>query len=437
MIRPTERAVLLAAAVSAFALIVALVDDRFWVVGLAGPAVTVLAVGLDTLLAPTRHAFAVDIASPGAIYIGEPEDLVLRLALAAQAPACPCLVLCEVSALLEPPPPAAVELLPDQPVSVAFPLNAVRRGQARVEWLWLRWRGPLGLVDRIARIAVDRELPVVPNIRAVRSLAFQLTTRDAPFGARPQAQQGEGSEFVALREYVPGLDHRSIDWKHSARHRKLVCKEFQSERSQRIVLAFDTGYLMGEPLGGIPRLDHAINAALLMGYMSLRAGDQVGIFSFDAKVRHFAPPVSGVQNFARVQQAVARIDYQPQETNFTLGLTDLLGRLNRRNLVIVMTEFVDSVTADLMVQNLQRLAARHLVVFVTLQNPVLQRLVHSYPATLDDLSRAVIAEGFLRDRQVVFERLRRLGILCLDAPRERIGIDLVNRYLAIKREELV
>jgi uncharacterized protein (DUF58 family) len=53
------------------------------------------------------------------------------------------------------------------------------------------------------------------------------------------------------------------------------------------------------------------------------------------------------------------------------------------------------------------------------------------------VTRAVIADDFLRDRQIVFERLRRLGILCLDSPAERIGAELINQYLAIKRGEKI
>ena len=120
-----------------------------------------------------------------------------------------------------------------------------------------------------------------------------------------------------------------------------------------------------------------------------------------------------------------------------MGLTDLLGRLNRRSLVILQTEFVDTITAELMVENLQRMAARHLVVFVTLQDPALYSTVGAPPQTVGDVTRSVIADDFIRERQIVFERLRRLGVHCLDAPSETIDVNLVNLYLLIKRKELI
>ena len=259
----------------------------------------------------------------------------------------------------------------------------------------------------------------------------------ALFGIKPQRQQGEGSEFEALREYVPGLDPRSIDWKHSARHHSLVCKEFRSERNHQIVLAFDTGHLMSEPLEGLTKLDHAVNAGLQLGYVSLRAGDRIGVYGFDSRVRQFSQPTGGVGTFWRLQRAASELDYSPDETNFTLGLSSLAARLDRRSLIILQTEFVDTVTAELMLENVERLAGRHLVVFVCLQDPQLAATVGGEPASLNSLARSVIADEFLRERRVVLERLRRLGVHCLDVKAEQIGPALINRYLEIKRRELI
>jgi len=139
---------------------------------------------------------------------------------------------------------------------------------------------------------------------------------------------------------LAGLDSRVIDWKHSARHRKLLCKEFQTERNHQLVLAFDTGYLMREPIEGMPRLDHAINAALLLAWTSLQGGDLVGVYGFDALVRHYQQPVRGISGFARIQKAASELEYRSEETNFTLGLASLSARLKRRALVILFTDFV-------------------------------------------------------------------------------------------------
>jgi uncharacterized protein (DUF58 family) len=236
---------------------------------------------------------------------------------------------------------------------------------------------------------------------------------------------------------VPGLDHRAIDWKHSARHRKLVSKEFQAERNHQLLVAIDCGHLMGEPLDGIPKLDHAINAGLVLSYAALHAGDRVGVFGFDSEVRLHAAPNGGLRSFPRVQEAFSKLDYHDTETNFTLGLTELLTRLKQRSLVVVVSDFVDTITAEIMIENLGRLAVRHVILFVTLRDPVLAHGVERRPDNLESLSQAVIVNDLARERARVLERLRRLGVLCVDTDVDHLNTDLVNRYLSVKARELV
>jgi uncharacterized protein (DUF58 family) len=248
---------------------------------------------------------------------------------------------------------------------------------------------------------------------------------------------GDGSEFEALREYQAGLDHRAMHWKASARHRKLLCQEFRAERNHQVMVAVDTGHLMREPLSGLPRLDHAINSALLLAYLSLRTGDRVGLYGFDERVRCFAEPRGGTGAFARISRLSAELEYTESETNFTLGLLELSSRLRRRSLVVLLTEFTDTVTAELMLQNVARMAVKHLVLFVALRDAALDELFSRRPRALSDVHRAVVANDLIRNREVVLRRLRRLGAHVVDAPPADVSVQLVNRYFEIRRRELL
>ena len=239
----------------------------------------------------------------------------------------------------------------------------------------------MSLAQLSTTVEIGGAIDVVPNVRGVHKAELQFIAHDAIFGEKVQ-QKGEGTEFEALREYRPGLDTRFIDWKHSARHRKMLCKEFRTERNHPVVLAFDTGHLMIEPLGGVPRLDHAINAALRLAWLALRSGDLVGVYGFDTRIRHYTHPTRGTQNFSRVQRATAQLEYRPEETNFTLGLAELNARLKRRALVILFTDFVDTTTAELLIESMQRIANRHVAVFVTLRDSYLRDTVDKSPRSL-------------------------------------------------------
>ena len=144
-----------------------------------------------------------------------------------------------------------------------------------------------------------------------------------------------------------------------------------------------------------------------------------------------------MSSFGRLQRATAELDYHHQETNFTLGLAELSARLKRRALVILFTDFVDTVTAELLIESMQRVANRHLMVFVTQRGSVLQRAVDAPPRQFEDVAQAVIAQDFLRERSIVFERLERLGIHCLDVPSQGLPVALINRYLLIKQRGLI
>jgi len=437
MMRPTPRAVLLFACGIAPALFLVIFRPQLWAWSLYYGALVLLAIAVDAVLAFPVRALRVTTEGPDSLQIGESGALTVTIAPTPYPRPTAFELLCELTGYAEPPAIVAATLMPGEEARATIPLVPRQRGRLAIDAMWLRWRGPLGLVRQWRRIAVDRAIDVVPNVRGVHSQALQFFAREAIYGVRTQHQKGEGTEFDSLREYAPGLDSRFIDWKHSARHGKLLCKEFRTERNHHVVLAFDTGYLMREPLDGLPRLDHAVNSGLLLAWISLQGGDLVGLYGFDAALRQFQQPVRGMSNFTRLQRAVAGLDYHHEETNFTLGLAGLNARLKRRALVILFTDFVDTVTAELLIEATERVANRHVVVFVTLRDAVLHGMADAAPERFEDVAKAVVAHDFLRDRSIVLERLQRLGVHCLDVPSRSLPVNLINRYLMIKQRGLL
>ena len=449
MIHPTPRAAVLAGAAVPLAVAVALAAPSYWPFGVAWLAILLAGFGLDALTLFGRGRLVAELRRPKALHVGERETvaLVLRGPRSAAVD-----VLLDMEGPALPLPGQRVPAGDESVVELPFTVSTTRRGMVCFPQVWLRTRGPLSLAGQTRRQLVDAEIVVLPNVVAVRRQALVLSTTDAPLGAKPQHQKGSGSEFEALRDYAAGLDRRAIDWKHSARHGKLLCKEFQTERNHHIVLALDTGHLMAEPsmeepsaeaarmeepVHGIAKLDHVCTALLLLSYISLKAGDRVGLCTFDARIGSYLAPSAGLSVMARVQNALATVEYSTAETNFTLALAELGGRLTRRSLIVVATDFVDTVTADLMVKNLGHLASRHLMVFLTPANSALAKQFGGDFGNVADIARAVVANDLLRERRAVFARLRRLGVSCVEAPVEQLGPELVNRYLAIKARDLI
>ena len=437
MIRPTLRAVLLFSATVPLGLVVLVVSSELWLLSLDLSLFVLVLIAIDALLCPSFHRLGVDYAMPGRLFIGTEGALHLTITQKGRARSVLFEALLEQRGHLDPPAVRQLVGTREQPASVQLPIVPKRRGEVFVDAVWLRWRGPFGLAERTARVAIARKIDVLPDVRGISSAAVQFFSRDAIDGIKVQQQKGEGAEFESLRDHAAGLDNRFIDWKRSAKHLKLLSKEFRVERNHQIVLAFDTGHLMAEPIEGLPRLDHAIHAGLLLGWISLRSGDYVGSFGFDAGVRQFMPPSRGLSYFIKLQSGSSQLAYQTEETNFTLGLAELNFRLKRRALVVLFTEFIDTTTAELLLESLHRMVNRHAVIFVTLRDPLLPNIIDAKPESFQTIAEAVVAHDLLRERAVVLERLTRMGVHCLEVPPRGLAVSLVNRYLTIKERGLL
>lgn len=437
MIAPTPRAAALFALTVPLALVLVAIDVQYAAVAVAGALLVLAGFAADVLAAAQLRRLDVAVRPPERLLIGETGRVAVEVGAARFSRRTAIDVLLDYRGEVDGGGVQRVFLEPGSGLRLQIALTPRRRQKIHLDALWLRWAGPLNLGRFIRRIPLDAAVDVVPNVHGSGGTALRMLAQDALHGLKPQTQRGEGTEFDALRDYAPGHDPRQVDWKHSARHRKLLCKEFRTERNHHVVLAFDTGRLMREPIDGIPRLDHCVNAGLALGAIALRGGDLVGLYGFDAAVRTYLAPLRGMERFVRLQRATADLAYHPEETNYTLGLAELTMRLRRRALVILFTEFVDTITAELMIESLGRMANHHVVVLVTLRDRALERALDAEPASVETVAGAVIAEHFRRDRSVVLERLSRLGLHCLDVAPGGLSVALVNRYLDIKSRGLL
>lgn len=317
------------------------------------------------------------------------------------------------------------------------PISCNARGTFKLNNIWLHWPSRCGLFDIISRKMIDAEIMGTPNIQPVLSGKIETQVQAELYGLKDTGMRGEGSEFHQLREYVPGMDPRMIDWKRSARHGDLVARETHVEQNHQIIMCIDNGYLMREEIAGLPKIDRAINAALATTWAAGIGGDLVGFYSFDSRPQTFLPPTPGRKAFNRIRAKASALAYSSVESNHTLALAHLNGLLNRRSLIIVFSDFVDSITAELMVENLAVLNRQHLLIFVALKDPAVDRIMHPKEPTLKNVARAVSAGQIQKERLLVLDQLRRLGVLCLDIAPSQLTPELVSAYLDIKARELI
>jgi uncharacterized protein (DUF58 family) len=434
MIYPTRRAVFLAAAGAPLALVLALLGGPLWLLGLAWVAGVAAALLADGLLGASPFAAEIGVQAPETYFLGRPGLVEVRVRFAGRAPGSLELAL-ETNDKLDVEPGSAKARVDAGEARASFALNPLRRGEGEIRTLWARWTGPLGLTVRQRREAVGAVAPIILDMPAIKEAAGRLVSSTLLTGSHLQFELGGASEFHALVDYRPGMNRRMIDWKQSARHRVLLAKEFEVERNHHIVLAIDAGRQMCEPVRGRPRVDRALQAGLLLAFGAIKAGDRVGLYAFDERPRLWTGTLGGAGAFPVLQRLATRIDYRPSETNYTLGLVQLSAHLQRRSLVVIFTEFTDSTTAELMIENIGRLLKTHLVVFVVSEDEELEGLEQAEIHRSSDVAKAVLAGAIASERELVVTRLRRMGVDILRADFDSLGPALLARYAEIKQRD--
>ncbi|KLE34802.1 hypothetical protein AAW00_06685 [Aurantiacibacter luteus] len=435
---PTARTLVLLALLAPLAVVVAATAPGAWVVAPAAGLALLLVVLIDGWLAGSLRDLRYYV--PADVEVGQPAMLRVDATIERDGDA----ALPEAAIGFDPRlgehGRAAFRLQPTGEANGFTGMGEavpVRRGSGALHDLWLRWAGPLGLAVRQRHLALEATLRVWPDLSPVRSPVLQRFLRDSQFGLVARRIRGEGTQFEALSEYEAGMDRRRIDWKASARHTALYARENESERDNQIVFAFDCGQSMIEPVDGLPRIDRAVSAALTAAYVALKGGDRVALFGFADQPQLMTPFVADTRAFHRLQSAAAELDYTPREPNFTLALATLASRLKRRSLIVLFSDFADPTSAELMVESVERLVRHHLVIFVTMIDTELEDLAAIEPASIGDIAMAVSADSLVRQRALVLERLRRLGVNVIEAAHDAIGYRLIDLYLEKKRSEAI
>jgi uncharacterized protein (DUF58 family) len=436
LIYPTRLAVLAAAGGILFTLVVAAAMPGLWYAGLAWPVAVLVLTAADAFAAAGHGEAKLEV--PHTAYVGATVEALATVTLRGRTFPAEAEVAVETNALIGVEDDGRLLIALDRGIGAAMlPLTMSRRGTGRLERLWLRWRGPLGFAWRQRRVDLGSAILVLPDVRPVNERGAQVFQRHALQGLIAQINRGDGTDFDALVEYRSGMDRRAIDWKQSARHLKLHAKEFRSERNNQIVFAIDGGRQMSEPVAGLPRVDRAVSAMLLTGWVALKLGDRVALHAFDSRPRIASGVISGSAAFPELQRLAASIDYSGEETNYTFALTTLATRLTRRSMIVLFTEFTDLTSADFMVRAARRMVETHLLLVVVLRDEELESIADSMPRRPEDITRAVTAAALIRDRRLALTRLQHLGVHVIESEYDRVGERLVAGYIDLKRRNLL
>jgi uncharacterized protein (DUF58 family) len=316
-------------------------------------------------------------------------------------------------------------------VIVTTRLTPSRRGDHRPDRVTVRSLGPLGLAGRQGAHQVPWRLRALPPFESRKHLPSRLQRLSELEGRTPVMVRGAGTEFDTLRPYVIGDDVRSIDWRATARSNDVVVRTWRPERDRRVVIVLDTGRTAAARVGDAPRLDSAMDAALLLAALAGRAGDHVALLAHDARSRAWVEGAEGADLLPTLVRTMATLDAELVETDLRAIVGQVLAKRRQRALVVLITAIEPAVVRDGLLKALPTLVAKHQVVVASISDPRASALRVDRDG-VDAIYAAASAEAADRERRAVSDFLRTQGVEVVEADPEHIAPALADRYLALK-----
>jgi uncharacterized protein (DUF58 family) len=279
---------------------------------------------------------------------------------------------------------------------------------------------------------------VYPNLS--EAAQFSLMARKGRLqqvGIRQARLQGAGREFESLRDYMPDDELRRIDWKATARRGKLVSRQYEVERSQTVLLALDVGRTMLAEIDGVPKLDYALHAALLLAYVASLTEDRIGLLVFSDTVHTYLPPKRGRSQVYAILDAVYNAKATLAEPDYRAAFAYLHARWRRRSLLVCFTDLWDPDSSRQTISELVSQQPRHLTAAVTLLDTRVLRLAEQEADTAPHIYEKAVAMQVLEDRKRANATLSQRGVLVVDSRADKLSAELVNRYLEIKERTML
>nr|WP_026072783.1 DUF58 domain-containing protein [Nodosilinea nodulosa] len=331
------------------------------------------------------------------------------------------------------PMPLEVTLTGQETETITFTVNPKQRGDYAWGDLQIQQRSPLGLAWADWTVPAAETVAVYPDLIGLNQLSVKLALQ-ATGTLKQKRRMGVGTEFAELREYGTGDDLRFVDWKATARLGQPLVRVLEPEREQTLLILLDRGRLMTAQVQGLTRFDWGMNAALSLALAGVSRGDRVGLGVFDRTLHTWMPPKGGRANFQQMLERLTPIEPVLEESDYLAAATHAAQQQHRRSLVVIITDLVDETASAELLSALARLRPRHLPFCITLRDPAIDRQAHQPTAQVDAAYQRAVALDLLSQREAAFARLKRRGVLVLDAPAHQISDPLVESYLRIKSQ---
>lgn len=315
----------------------------------------------------------------------------------------------------------------------SYSLRPVERGEYFFGKLNVYTRTKIGLAKRRTIFGDQQMLKVYPSFIQMKKLDFlAIDRRLSQPGLKKIRRIGHTMEFEQIKEYVPGDDIRTINWKATAKQGELMVNQFQDEKAQPVYSVIDTGRVMKMPFKGLSLLDYAINSSLAFSNIALKKKDKVGLISFSSKIDGMLKANSRLSQLQQIMERLYNIKTQFPDSDFNMLYTNLRKRVTQRSLLMLYTNFEHISALKRQLPYLKAINKKHVLVVIFFENTEMDKIIASQPENTTAMAHQVMAESFVQQKKLMAAELRAHGINTLLTKPEELSVNSINKYLEIK-----
>ncbi len=313
-----------------------------------------------------------------------------------------------------------------------------KRGEYSFGALNIFVKSPIGFIQKRYSFSQDAIVPVYPSFLQMRkyellAISNHLTTA----GIKKIRRRGNNSEFDQIKEYVPGDEFRTINWKATARKNRLMTNQYQDEKSQQVYSVIDMGRVMKMPFEGLSLLDYAINASLVISNIAMLKQDKAGIITFANKVQAILPADRKAAQLQKILELLYNQKTGYLESDFERLYINVKTKINQRSLFLLYTNFESLSGLQRQLKFLRRLAKQHLLVVIFFENTELKAFVEKPAITTEDVYNKAIAEKLSYEKKLIVKELEKCGIHSILTDPKKLSVNTINKYLELKARGMI
>lgn len=322
--------------------------------------------------------------------------------------------------------------------TVRYVLRPTSRGEYRFGHVLVFVRSAIGLLERKMKCGEGKAVKVYPAFEHLDRYEIAAASTDPlPPGQKRVRRPGNSTDFEQIKEYVTGDDFRSLNWKASARAGRWMVNTYRDEMSQPVWCLIDKGRVMQRTFRHTTLLDYAINASLVLSYVALRRYDMPGLITFDAKIDKIVAASRRPGQLSQLLEALYAQQVRYAEADYSALTVHLARHVRRRSLLVLFTDFTSRDALHRQLPYLRRLSKAHCLLVVFFDDEEVRALSEQSATSLHELRVSALAADFLLTKQSLVAELRQCGICTLLTCPSRLAVDIVNKYIELKRRQAV